>query len=170
MRCSEVKIGLERGAAAVELAVSIVGLLILVALIVDGSLLFHRYTLLNETGAEMARKISSNVVREPIPPAEAGLEACKTLCERAKAEIQASPRNELFEGDPFNATIISTAVGLDPVTSYAPYPLIRIDGVTPARCLFCAIIPWEFTLHTRSLLLLESSDTGCSYPDPVECS
>jgi hypothetical protein len=142
----------ERGAALVELAVATLGILMLVALIIDGSLLFHRHTLLTETSATLVRKIASEVVREP-----AG--GCVDLCTRAQNLIAGATNQPHLTGFTFEPTIIAANSG--ELGNYAPYPLIRIDGTAEARCLFCSLMPWEITLTARSLLVIESGTTGC---------
>ncbi len=146
----------ERGVAMVEFAISIVGLLMLVALIVDGSLLFQRRALLTESAAELARRISAEAVRDPIPSGG----GCTELCIRAQRLRDSFAEAGHLAGFAFTPTIIASGGG--ELSSYAPYPLIRIESTTEARCLFCSLIPWNLELHAVSLLVIESYATGCN--------
>lgn len=154
----------EKGVAMVEFAISILGLLTLVALIVDGSLLFQRQSLLTESAAELTRQISTEVVRKPIP---AGVDGCAELCERAIQLRKTFAQAGHVQGFTFSPSII--AAGSAQLSLYAPYPLIRIDATTEARCLFCSLIPWELNLRSTSLLVIESDSTACNDGDTLPC-
>jgi hypothetical protein len=145
----------EVGAAAVELAVAMIGLLFLVALIIDGCLLFQRYSLLTEKGADITRTISAEIVRTSPPPG-----GCDELCSRARTLVEGFSEGADLQGLNFSPTIIAS--GSTELGSYAVYPLIRIDSSATARCLFCSLLPWEVNLTATSLLVIESATTSCN--------
>ena len=151
----------------VEFAVSILGLLMLVAIIVDSCLLFHRYSLLTETAAELTRKISSEIVRLPVPQGTADV-ACQVLCDRATQYAQTFTESSILDdGFSFQLSIVRAQGDF---ASYAPYPLIKVEGSGQARCLFCSLVPWDITISSISLLVVESSTTGCLGGGALTCS
>ena len=145
----------------VEFAVSVVGLLIIAAFVIDGCLLVHRYSLLTDSTAELTRHLASRTVQTPLEstannsPARCSELVCRSLAARDAFLSSAS----YTQGFSFAPTIIGSGGDLQ---SYAPYPLIRVEGTAAARCILCSVLPWALTLRSTSVLVIESAQTGCN--------
>lgn len=150
----------EQGAALVEFAISSIGLLAIIAFVVDSAILFQRYSFLTDTTAALTRRISSEIVHRKLEaPSSSDARCTELVCRSQSVIADFKTANSLIAAFSFSPVIIGSGAELQP---YAPYPLVRVVGEAPARCILCSIVPWQLTLRTQSILVIESATTMCN--------
>ena len=140
----------ERGAVFAEFAMVSIGLMALMALLVDASLVLSKYALLTDATAGATRKASSDI--------PAIVTIANGTCEQL-ACLACFQAREFQQEHPFAAEFTFTAVARGP-SPESPYPSIALRSSWLSRCIICTFLS-DRSLTANSVLTVESSQTAC---------
>ncbi len=147
------------GTTTLEFGIAALVIFSITNVVIDASWFLHRYSILTEASASIARATSVRFNSR----FGTGMNCTQLACE-ARNII-----NNFRAHSPHAQQMSFTVSANGGESPLSPYPYVAIEARTTSSCLLCALMPASPRLQVSSVVIVEKDNTHCDIGESSAC-